>query len=433
MFYIGSPNILVTDKLQHDLHIFSNVTGTNRSIVTPNCIPAELSLTEQYCLLSTLNNYHWDKYLTHNGMVNENCDLRRGNYKAYQEGDVDNKSVPTSFRNRYIFYMYGRKFNFVEQLLLYEFDGVIPSRSNARTEHAPTSNKRLRTNHFTTDAHRNIKTIEELPIITPPELSNTIQNIASVASPYENFIKQITSKTIQWRKHNMTDSITDVCIMNAYDIRSGVFKHNKYEHISRHKDKLDESIKYTCTCKVYKTITNAINDEISCTSCFHVQYFRQHVEPNLMMIFSDKHDVGCGYLVDNLRDGLNALSSPVLYLSVTDNRTLKFSTVGTPNITNVDLFSIVTLTDSCFHCPNASCYNKHTMRNASVLLSDKEDTRLCCHLERMKSNNGEWRLAIQDVKQKYVKKKRVCIYIYVCVWCIECFVCYQYFHFKPIL
>ena len=52
---------------------------------------------------------------------------------GYQEGDVDNKSVQTSFRNRYIFYMYGKKFDFVEKLLLYEFDGVIPSRSNART------------------------------------------------------------------------------------------------------------------------------------------------------------------------------------------------------------------------------------------------------------------------------------------------------------
>ena len=47
-------------------------------------------------------------------MDNENCDLRRGNYKAYQKGDVDNKSVPTSFRNRYIFYVYGEKFDFVE-------------------------------------------------------------------------------------------------------------------------------------------------------------------------------------------------------------------------------------------------------------------------------------------------------------------------------
>ena len=53
----------------------------------------------------------------------------------------------------------------------------------------------------------------------------------------------------------MTDSITDVCIMNTYDIRSGVFKHNQYERISRHKDNLDESIKYTCTCKVYKKLT----------------------------------------------------------------------------------------------------------------------------------------------------------------------------------
>ena len=34
---------------------------------------------------------------------------------GYQEGDVDNKSVPTSFRNRYIFYMYGKKFDFVEE------------------------------------------------------------------------------------------------------------------------------------------------------------------------------------------------------------------------------------------------------------------------------------------------------------------------------
>ena len=72
------------------------------------------------------------------------------------------------------------------------------------------------------------------------------------------------------------------------------------------------------------------------------------------MIFSDQYNVGCGYLVNNLRDGLAALSSPVLYLSGTDNNTFKFYTVGAQNVTNVNLFSIVTPTDSCFLCPNAS-------------------------------------------------------------------------------
>ena len=103
---------------------------------------------------------------------------------------MDNES-----HSRFIFYIFWKEFDFVEKRLLFEFDGVIPpSRSTARTEHTPTSNKRMRIHHFTTDAHRNSQTTEELPIITPPELLNTIQNIASVASPYENFIKQITSK-----------------------------------------------------------------------------------------------------------------------------------------------------------------------------------------------------------------------------------------------
>ncbi len=125
------------------------------------------------------------------------------------------------------------------------------------------------------------------------------------------------------------------------------------------------------------------------------------------------------HLINTLRGSVRTVQQNVAYLAFTDNKTHKFSVMCADQleVSPELLYAVVHYTDPSFICKNNSCNGAgvHTRRNIKSLLSDKEDSMLCQHLQMIKVNREHVRNCVDKTVNEgrpARKVKRVCTNYY---------------------
>jgi hypothetical protein len=198
----------------------------------------------------------------------------------------------------------------------------------------------------------------------------------------------LTSGTFLWRLH-LTDK--DVFCMNSYDA-DGQLMPMHFVHTTR--EKLDNgSTLYQCSCSAYNLIHSVLlqhhhsepDEEIlpEGAACMHCKFLKEHVEQHIDRFFSEHYSCETP-VFKKLKDSTCSLNASVVSLLQT-----KLSVVPRDS----DCCSIVHISaDEIVTCKSGSCQSsiRSCRKAVNGLLSLTEASKLCPHLEAMRSNQEAW-------------------------------------------
>ena len=349
-------------------------------------------LQGQYELLSSMSNDHQEEY-PGNVIGYPTQKLSSGAiecYRTYQSEITESgktkrqRRLPTSFRNRFVYFIEKNDIEYVNLLLRFHYNGVRYSEAE-RDDQGPLP--RL----------LEIAVEEALPEQAPPKATRnvghtiTIQpvdNMAEVETVFTTFKSRIDSGSLKWRSHT-ADGKNDIIVMNNYDINGKIIP-NEFVHVFRDSR---GPVMYNCSCTLYRNHRK----------CLHTRYMEEVVDDHINALFSGDLQHSDKFLHSFLQKSLDSKDIGAVLLSSDNDVVKRFSILFNYKCAFVELSA-----DNFLTCTETYCQLKNLhKRKASTLLEGDGDT--CVHLEVMKSNQEIWTSHVAD-ENRPPKVKKVSIY-----------------------
>lgn len=376
---------LQTFRLEgNDSFPFSDI----ESVYSADVDVANVPLTVQYDMLSSLPNYHWDT-CPHAGSGVRRSETTRVGYQTYmafqplREEKEHPLMLPSSARNRFIYFVVNRRSSDVRRTLRHIFSGPTDvSYQSVDPTAAP-----VRTRQY---AHRVVK-------VTPQTLAESAQHVPTSSSMtlvhsgmYKSFKQKVVEGgTLYWRIH---DQDQDLLAISAYSSDTGELLPQSFEHVQRLVD--GNEVLYVCTCPTYGMILSMGSEALNAddvlsedVTCMHCRFIREEIEPYVEDLFNNAADNNASRIRQKLVEAKVSIGTGVVQLNK-GPCTLKFSVRSRETST----CSLVHLSDGFLACQSGECQAlglKHR-RSTNRLLSLEEAASVCPHLDAMLANKEVW-------------------------------------------
>ena len=363
-------------------------------------LPVDLNpsdLQGQYELLSSMSNDHDAEY-PGNESEHPTRKLSGGKiecYRTYQSKITESGTTkkkrhpPTSFGNRFVYFIVKNDIEYVNVLLRFHYDGVrfsvagrgykgpLPDLTEVGTEEALPQ-------QATPKAIRNVGHITTV---------QPVDNMAEEETLFTTFKSRIGSGSLQWRSHS-ADGKNDIIVMNNYDIHGKILP-NEFVHVFRDSR---GPVMYNCTCTLYRNHQK----------CLHTRYMEEVLDTHINALFLGDLQHSKIYLHSLLQKSLDSKDIGAVLLSSDNAAVKRFSILFNYKCTFVDLAP-----DNFLTCTETYCQLKNLhKRKASTLLEG--DGGSCVHLDVMKANHETWTMHITG-ENPPAKVKKVSSNITVCV------------------
>ena len=211
--------------------------------------------------------------------------------------------------------------------------------------------------------------------------SSAFVQLQEETTPFSRFAQNLISESgcLQWRIHSLD---LDVLVMNDVDLGRGTFHANKFVHIWRWKCAQGD-ILYECNCYMHNVVGTMDTD----SSCCHVRFMRELVDPLYPFIFDDSTDLVQTHLWRKLCQAKEALNIPVVRLDSHDTFH-RFSVLSR----NMRACSVVTLQSNRFLCLNGKCgaLHGHTRK-----VKDIDSGSSCEHLQQVNEHKEQWKQIVE--------------------------------------
>lgn len=358
---------------------------------------ASLPLASQTDILSALPNYHWDT-CPNAGSDTKYRSTSTGvgfdHFTAYQpvvrhETREHAITLPTSARNRFIYFMMKDQVRDCRNVLRYVFDPPSAESGGVSDEQpyaAPIGQPQAAVPRSRRYRNRVVK-------ITAADLQSSLPKNMSLYKPawcYEGFKNTVVEIGVfSWRIHS---PFLDVIAMNDYSSGSGEMLPQSFVHVTRLSEEGETF--YSCNCVTYSLLLSMgpsglpdgdlLPDNVT---CMHCRFFREEVEPRMDLIHLQRAVSDRSPVFLKLQNSLQSLGLGVLQLT-TGSGTQKFSV----RCQDGETCSLVNLTMPFIACQSGECQAtglKHR-RSAKRLLSEGEGASLCPHLDTMLANREVW-------------------------------------------
>ena len=403
----------------------------------------QLSLQQQYNVLSSLPNDHTASFITRRNTVSYEKDRKKRMEcnRAFQDCRPilkDGETVgtrqpifkPYSFRNRLIHYLKHYDASYISVMLKYHYDGVVPSivdgRSSVHVEGTSSTNDVLPTvseesvappvdplavgvEPMVVDAP--VVVVSQPHTSEPSGRSTSSASLSNMSLPctYNEVFRAGLAESrnaIKWRYHSED---RDILTMHEYDIKSGRILLNTWCHI--HCQRLTDRIVCQCTCKAYCTnFTTDTNSDMYTNPCLHVRYYKEHIKEHVLDLFQNVSNTNESFLFQKLKLASQYVGCAVTALSPEASTVKKFSVLCIDNHDH----SIVELNSENFLvCQAAVCQiGKCHKRKVSSL----DHGKICPHLELMRTNVELWEQFVfpPDMKSSSVEKVNIQFLNYFC-------------------
>jgi hypothetical protein len=287
--------------------------------------------------------------------------------KRNDEGDIVSKYLPTSLRNRILYFWRKSDYTKVFELISPDSESCVP-KSSARKRSAARTNKEHQ--HFDTSEETHLNNMPSYPF-----------------SPFVKFQQLLVGKDgiFKWRIHNVN---TDVFAMNNIDINSGNLQKNQFVHVWRWSASEGRNEpNYFCQCSMYAAASRMSGFENTASRCCHVRFLHQCVEPIYASLFSPT-SVTKTPMMSKIENSLESLNVPVVRLD-NDKQFHRYSVLSS----NMLSCSIVNLQGNRLSCKDGKC---RSMKGHTRKISSLGDQTNCEHLVYMSANKEQWQQLCED-------------------------------------
>ena len=361
------------------------------------------SMREQVELLSSISNYHWWNFTPVLGHGSKRKQ-REGKPKVHQgahllfspkqkenrEGDTYHHIIPTSPRNRLMYFSYISQDNpslkkTIDRLVAADknLENVLhlPPIDEAEEEFPARKKRKVGTRILKVD-RSHLQGVDALQHLHYKQRSKTL---------FASFKEQlVTDGVIQWRQH---DDQEEVVCLSDYDNCTGHMIPSSYVHVVVTQSEEGKQL-VTCNCKTYNLLQKAalhhftlrpgevaVMDDKS--TCMHCRFFKEHLA-EIHQKIGDRADLSI--LEEKVLESLDALNDEVVLLgNIVLQGATKFSIRGE------DDFSVVSITfrqNICFaRCLNGICSaqlgNKKKIPKVTSLL---QHSSVCPHMTTLFKN-----------------------------------------------
>ena len=289
----------------------------------------ELSLRQQYDVLSSLPNNHAESFINeHKGNISEGKGRQRrtAQFRAYQsQAEQHNEDIllnkrPTSFRNRLIYFINNYNAQYISVMLRFHYDKAhtISSHSLVDNNEVTDVDEFIVRDRIQGQASRthNVGSISGE--------ANT--NMSTPVTLFHCFKGCINEGTIQWRYHSEE---RDIIVMNDYHTTSGNLIPNSFVHVYIHRYP-DGTSDHRCTCSAFKdNYTRDSSSPMFYAPCLHCRYFKELVDPLICDLFNDVNRDTFSFQM--IQKSLSTRGLGVVALSVKSDPVRKFSVVSILN------------------------------------------------------------------------------------------------------
>ena len=357
----------------------------------------ELSLAQQYDVLSGVSNYAWRECLNFNNKVTK-ATGRNSHVTMHRAfGEPCKKRYPASVRNKFIYFWVKGNFEYCDRLLRHYYDGeVVVLDIDMRDVNDTGINENYEMHG---DVDRPSQKKQQPQHSHPFRLGESMyNNMCLKETTYEAFKSQITSKVFRWRRH----SNNDIFCLNDYDSDTGILLSNQFVHVERYVQ-LNDVISYRCSCKAYKTaIAQSSHEPDNNYSCSHCLYMISHIEPQLA-IFPDilqTEAVDTDTCVQQLiKKSAESINKKVLYLPATSKGSNKIYF----SVLCANSYSFCHISGDFVLCGKTSCKQDNlNKRKVTTLLRD--GATACEHLLCLKEHYDDWSIFVDDENSKEIKE-----------------------------
>lgn len=314
------------------------------------------------------------------------CSSKRGllTYLSYQaprdssQPDSQPSHLPSSHRNRFIYFVANARSDDLAVLLRYVFSR--PSLYEELPESLEVPRKRVRQS-----THRVVKITREKLLGCLPANTSCLR-----LKTYEHFrSKLIEVGTILWRLHTPSK---EYFIMSSYSDHGEIVPNSFAEVVYSHQDGV-----VSCSCDTYRVISSVAqqddrSDELVLPEgilCMHCRFLKEEILPRIPELVEDNL-AAISSLHQRLYDSKRHMNDPVVKLTSCAEGTQKYSVRPRTG----DSCSIINVSSSglMVFCTRGVCQasSKHK-RSVKRLLELTEAASLCEHLATMLANKDAWR------------------------------------------
>ena len=367
-------------------------------------MPTE-TLEDQLNILQSIPNFHWWDCVQVSGKTKQTGkrpEVRLASHLLYspsevqnEEGDIVSKYIPTSPRNRLMYFVKsGNQFTLratISKLLGGDKcdEPMVADVCETPQEvdlQIPVPKKRRMAARVMHLDRMDIS--EELGV----DLNSLLNFEGAERSLYGNFREQlITDGLIQWRQH---DDNQEIVVMSDYDGSTGVMIPSSFVHVSLTRSE-EGTLLLKCQCAAYKLLEKAalhrynlvpgeegfLADNLSCMHCRFYKEQLLHIQENI----AQSDDLSL--LQEKVVEGLQVMNDPLVLLgNPVPSGATKYSVKGGGT------FALMTITFTqgiCFaKCHNGSCQaqglnKKKIPKNFTLAKLGKHSEKLCEHMSTL--------------------------------------------------
>ena len=360
------------------------------------------SLQQQLNILCAIPNHPRLPYPTCKGQLTETTAKRPySSYLSYvpprNDEDSQPAHLPTSHRNRFIYFLLHNRLKELNTLLTFVFNPLPLARVSLGTDQPPQTGQ-----DADIPLHQKSRRVRQRVVrVTKQQIIDHRQDLGShsliTSSTYQHFrAKLVEVGTILWRLHA---SAKEYFIMSDYGDDGEIIPNSFVEVTYSPQDGITH-----CTCETHCIISSIASqtadtdDEVlpEGISCMHCSFYTSELLPKLDDILSGKV-VAESQLGKRLQDSTQLMNDPIVKLTGSLSGTQKYSV--RPSTT--DNCAIINISSSgiMVFCTRGTCQarQKHK-RSVKRLLQLTEASGLCEHLATMVANKELWKpAAVPDV------------------------------------
>ena len=251
------------------------------------------TVADQLAILSKLPNYHWWEYVKVVGGTCSQPTVRFSSHLLFspdesqtQDGCLVNRFVPTSPRNRLMYFVGTYNVNtFIDtlrKLASVEYGKDSMFLEDPADSDAPPAKKRKR--------HAGAKILRVNKVSLSEELGLDLNSELNCQDEgrklFSKFSEQLANDgLIQWRHHSTDDS--EVVVLSDYDPSTGIMMPSSFVHVvSSHGE--DGELLVKCSCDTYSLIQKALVQKFQLVpgcdtvldvenTCMHCRFFKEHL------------------------------------------------------------------------------------------------------------------------------------------------------------
>ena len=359
------------------------------------------NISDQLAILGDISNYHWWQYIKCDGEISSsNIHVNLHDHLLYHpscdftEGNLRQKFIPKSPRNRIMYYLHADELypegiiGTIKQLLKIDNNelSALPNIDTAAHESCVQSSKRRK---FST---RILKvTHEDLCNNMGVSLTQVNNSTDRNTKLYTTFREQlINDGEIMWRQHNENQ---DTFVMSDYNSTRGTLSPLSYVHVTHTQSQNDKYL-VKCTCHIYQTIqcaalsgiVNLTEDEDAVLdesmTCMHCRFFKDKLSQYNIQNIDSQSSIG-----HKLKSSVHNVNNPIVVLGIpSQHGTTKLSVVSEESISMVHI--TFKQGGTCFaNCQNGECNAKLlNKKKIPKSISIQQNTNLCGHIQTLFAN-----------------------------------------------